>query len=386
MQPDEYKPLPPEAHAFLDGTLNADQEADFRRRLDRDTELRNEVENVRVALGLLKTLPVKDPGPQFAQRVLERVRDNELGDRARKRIRNARTPIWQHVAQVAAGAVAAAIVLALVVPSGRDNATKSPVDGVLFDVATVGASEDDLLPNLGEQYARYRQFSSHIGALEGADGDSQRLLIRAELDHAGLLRRNAWLAGQIGDLPVDRRREYQRFLDGLANAIEIIDRETTESAAEHRPMNLGLVQGALGAVRAPERLSREVYVHVRRQGGGRDGRMTVSPGLDVSPQLVAYAAVREAVYSNDTEATLAACRAYLAPYRVAGRFARPASITAIGCLLRLDRMQEAVSEYEQTFGTYGEKLTAADQQLLRNELSDAEFKQLQTARLKSRGE
>lgn len=384
MQPDEYKPLPAEAHAFLDGTLNAEQEADFRRKLDRDPALRADVEQLEAALGLLKAAPVKDPGPAFARKVLDRVRDEELAERARRRIAGARSPIWQHVAQVAAGAVAAAIVLALVGPAWHDNAPANPDDALLATVAAVEPSEDDLLPSLGEQYTRYRNVADHVGSMQGVDGDSQRLLLRAELEHAGLPRRNAWLSSQLGSLPLERRREYQRFLDGLDNALDIIDRELAESAAEHRGVNVGLVQGALDGVKAPQRLTVEVRCEVRRRD--KSGVMNVSPGPDLNPELAAYAAVRAAVYANDPERIVAACDAYLRPYGKAGKFARPAVITMVGSLVRLDRAEEAAARYEQIFGLYEEKLTPDDWRMIERTMTAEEREKLRQGRRSLHGE
>ncbi|MBE7490262.1 MAG: hypothetical protein HS108_00655 [Planctomycetes bacterium] len=377
MQPDDYKPLPPEAHAFLDGSLGAEAEADFRRRLERDPALRDEVERLGAALNLLHTLPVKDPGPGFARRVLDRVRDVELADRARRRIRGARSPLWQHVAQVAAGAVAAAVVLALVGPSWRDSAPARP-DGPLFETVAAEPAEDDLLPSLGDQYARYRAVADHVGALQGADAETQRLLLAAELDQSGLLRRNVWLNGQLGALALDRRREYQRFLDGLDNAIEIVDRELAQSAAERRPVNLGLVQGALDNVHVPPRLSRDVRLEVRRSGP-ESGARRVSPGPETTPEQAAYAAIRAAVHANDHEAVAGACDAYLRGFP-GGKLVRPATLTLTAALLRLGRDRDAAARYEQVFGVYEEKRSADDVRLMERLLTPPERTRLKTAR------
>ncbi|MBX3474014.1 MAG: hypothetical protein KF754_06490 [Planctomycetes bacterium] len=379
MQPDEYNPLPPEAHAFLDGTLSAEQEAEFRRRMDRDQRLASDVEGVRAALGLLKTLPVRDPGPGFAARVLDRVRDEEMGERARRRIRSARTPVWQHVAQVAAGAVAAAIVLALVAPGLRnDPGTATQGDAALVELAGTTADEDDLLPGLGEHFDRYRQLAIHMDALADMEGETQRLLIRSELELSGLQRRNVWLASQLAGLPVARQREYRRFLEGLDNAVEIIEREVTDSAAARRPVNIDLVRGTLAAVKAPDAL-------VLRRAGAAGDRATPIAVASSSPEVAAYQAIRVAVYRNDHERALAACRAYLAPYSAGGKFVRPATIIAVACLLRLDRELEAAAEYERVFGLYEEKLTGADQRMLEGVMTAQERRQLQQARLELHG-
>jgi len=280
--------------------------------------------------------------------------------------------------------VAAAIVLALVGPAWRDNAPANPDDALLATVAAVEPSEDDLLPSLGEQYTRYRNVADHVGSMQGVDGDSQRLLLRAELEHAGLPRRNAWLSSQLGSLPLERRREYQRFLDGLDNALDIIDRELAESAAEHRAVNVGLVQGALDGVKAPQRLTVEVRCEVRRRD--KSGVMNVSPGPDLNPELAAYAAVRAAVYANDPERIVAACDAYLRPYGKAGKFARPAVITMVGSLVRLDRAEEAAARYEQIFGLYEEKLTPDDWRMIERTMTAEEREKLRQGRRSLHGE
>ncbi len=385
MQPDEYKPLPPEAHAFLDGTLNAEQEADFRRRLDRDESLRTQVEGVRVALSMLKALPVKDPGPAFSQRVLGRVRESELIDRARRRIVGARAPLWQHVAQVAAGAVAAAVVLALVAPDWRRGPAPDSPANPLVDVVGAGMvepNEDDLLPNLGEQVERLRKLSSHVDALSGLEKDSQRKLLRLELDYSDLQRRNYWLAGQLSGLPAERRKEYHGFLDSLDGALDALDRELTESASERRPVNLAQVSLALRGVNTPNRFKGQQRFSVRRFGtaasGAEEGTRRVSSPVAGDPELESYANVREAVYSNDLERILAACDAYsgeLGPYK-AGHFAKLSEITAVITLLHLGRVADAAARYELLL----DRLKPEDAALLGSQFLPEETRQLQAAR------
>lgn len=388
MQPDDYKPLPPEAHAFLDGTLNAEQEADFRRRLDRDETLRADVESVRAALSMLKSLPVKDPGPAFSRRVLGRVRESELIDRARRRIVGARAPLWQHVAQVAAGAVAAAVVLALVGPDWRRAPTTDGPANPLVDVASAGVveavepNEEDLLPSLGEQVERFRKLSSHVGALSGLEKDSQRKLLRMELEYSDLQRRNYWLAGQLSGLPMERRREYRGFLDSLGSALDAMDRELTESAAERRPVNLAQVKLALQGVSTPNRFQTQQRFTVRRYGtatsGTEGGTRRISSPVAGDPELESYAAVREAVYSNDLERILAACNAYsgeFGPYK-SGHFAKLSEITAVITLLHLNRVSDAASRYESLL----DRLKPEDGDLLAAQFLPEETRQLQAAR------
>ena len=57
MEPADYQPLPQEAHDFIEGRLGADDERAFRRRLERDENLRRQVERVRATMALLRGLP-----------------------------------------------------------------------------------------------------------------------------------------------------------------------------------------------------------------------------------------------------------------------------------------------------------------------------------------
>lgn len=380
MQPDEYNPLPPEAHAFLDGRLDAEAEADFRRRLKDDDALRENVEKLQGALAALKTLSVKDPGAEFTQRVMGRVREAELIERARRRIVGARTPLWQHFAQVAAGAVAAALVLALtgVFSPAAPESPLDPLDGVM---AT--ATEDDLRPALAEQQMRLRRVADHLGTLAGADAESQRQLLRAELEYAGLQRRNLWLSGQIAALPLERRRELQGYLDSLSRALAALDEELAESAARGRPVDIAHARSALRAVKAPQGLGGHIYLSL--QGAGSSSALRVSTPENWPDEVRAYAAVREATYSHDDARILAACEAYLRPYARGGKFVRAARLHEVATLVRLGRPAEAAQRYEQTFGLFEEKLEPSDVLWLQEWMSQAELDQLRAARSALRG-
>jgi hypothetical protein len=380
MQPDEYNPLPPEAHAFLDGRMDADAEADFRRRLNDDSALRENVEKLQGALAALKTLPVRDPGAEFTQRVMGRVREAELIERARRRIVGARTPLWQHFAQVAAGAVAAALVLALtgVFNPAVQEVRPDPLDGVM---AT--ATEDDLRPALAEQQMRLRRVSDHIGTLAGADAEAQRMLLRAELEYPRLQRRNLWLSGQTAALPLERRREIQGYLDSLSRALAALDEELAESAAGGRPVDIARARNALRAVKAPQGIEGHIYLSL--QGNGASSALRVSTPENWPDEVRAYATLREATYSHDDARILAACEAYLRPYARGGKFVRAARLHEVACLVRLGRPAEAAQRYEQTFGLFEEKLEPADVLWLQEWMSQAELDQLRAARSALRG-
>lgn len=392
MKPEDYKPLPPQAHAFLDGTLDSEAEADFRRALDADPALRADVEELRDSLALLRAMPQQDPGPQFHERVMGRVRESELIDRARRRITGARAPIWQHVAQVAAGAVAAAVILALLGLPGREAPQALPLIGAEFNDAGTAErtdpSEEDLLPALGEQLERFRRMGLHVAGLTTADAESQRELIRAELEFSGLLRRNRWLQGELAGLSPRQRREYEDFLKGVAGAIAELDAELSRSTAENRSPDLGRISGMLDAVSAPARIGGENRFRIERFGAGSPEALAVPVSAPQfrNPEVSAYAAIRAALYSNDTERTLAACRDYLRPHGTSGRFARQARLIEVACLLRLGRSPEAARGFEQTFGVFGEGLNALDQRALSELLSAREREQLRQAREALRAE
>lgn len=378
MQPDEYKPLPPQAHAFLDGRLNAEEEADFRRRMDNEPELSAGVEQLRSTLALLKTLPAREPAPGFNERVLGRVREVDLVERARKRITGARSPLWQHVAQVAAGAVAASIALALVGSFGpwSKPAPLGPA-GPGVDVAKAGASEDDILLNLSDQYDRYRHLAAHFDALGDVSPDAQRRLVRIDLEASGLLRRGQWLEDQIDGLPTERQREYRVFLQGLRAALQAADLEVAESAAESRPMDLARVNRSLGAVKAPTRLARDLSLSVPR------GAVSAATGVSIvdkaNPEMEAYGNVRVLVYSHDHQRVVGACNEYAKAF-TRGNYLKQAGIEAIHALVRLGQIEDAARRWDDVFGKYDDRSSPADLRMVNLLLTPAEVDSINTQR------
>lgn len=385
MEPADYQPLPQEAHDFIEGRLGADAERDFRRRLERDENLRKQVERVRATVALLRGLPVKQPGEGFADRVLGRIRDGELVERARKRITAARTPLWQHIAQVGAGAVAAALVLAVVgVPGMFGGPVEEPATPAVatVELAAVEAGEEDLLPVLGDQYERYRRLTQQVAFVPVENADTQRELLRMELELSDLVRRNRWLSGEITSLPAERRREYRRFLDDLDNALTALDRELTDSAAESRPARTEAMGKALAEVSVPARLREECRYTIVRSGTGPSGelgRSRVAAGAG-DAEVKAYCAIREALYNHDLERVVAAAQAYRASFS-RGRFVKPAALQSTAALLRLGRPSEAAQAYEAAFPRYDEELSGADAALVHSLLAADELEALRRARV-----
>lgn len=384
MEPADYQPLPQEAHDFIEGRLGADDERAFRRRLERDENLRRQVERVRATMALLRGLPTKQPSEGFAERVLGRIRDGELIERARKRITSARTPLWQHIAQVGAGAVAAALVLAVVgVPGLFERVTEGPAAPAVaaVELGVVEAGEEDLLPALGDQYERYRRLSQQVAYVPVENPDTQRELIRMELELSDLLRRNRWLSGEVTSLPADRRREYRRFLDDLDSALAALDRELTDSAAENRPARTDVMRKTLSEVSVPLRLREECRYTIVRTGTGPSGelgRSRVAAGAG-DAEVRSYCAIREALYRHDLERVVSAAQAYRASFS-RGRFVKPAALQATAALLRLGREREAAQTYESAFPVYDEDLSMADLVLVRGLLAEDELAALSRAR------
>jgi len=371
MQPDEYNPLPPDAHAFLDGRLAPEAEADFRRRMDADPVLRTGVEKLHRALNLLKTLPARDPGPQFNDRVMGRVRESELIERARRRIVGARAPVWQPFAWAAAGAVAAALVLTLAGVFGA--ASLDPAPGQI-DLAAA-PTEDDLLPALADQYQRYRRLSTHVTGLQDADGAAQRQLLRVELELADLQRRGQWLGSQLAALSLERRREYQQFLDALAGAVDLAEHELARGGED--TLDLSRISAALRAVRAPQSVG--VRAGMERAGSRVTGRRLAAPE-SWSEEVRAYAAEREALYGGGDKRILAACEAYLRPFGRGGRFVKDARLIEVASLVRVGRPGDAALRMELTFGPFAEKLEPRHSLWLEEQLTGPELEQLQAAR------
>jgi anti-sigma-K factor RskA len=154
MEPAEYQPLPPEVHDYVDGRLSADAERDFERRMNASAQLRTQVEQLRQAIEMLRDLPAREPRPGFAERVVGRIREEDLAERARQRIVAAPVPLWTNAVQVAIGAIAASLVLAVIGMPGLWERTQPDIPGVGGENVAMAPTESDLLPALGDHSER----------------------------------------------------------------------------------------------------------------------------------------------------------------------------------------------------------------------------------------
>ncbi|MEE9311065.1 MAG: hypothetical protein V3V10_01510, partial [Planctomycetota bacterium] len=114
MEPSDYKPMHPEVHDYVDGKLSADDERKFERRMDRSEELSAQVGNLQNALAMLDSVREYELPSDFDECVIGRCHEADLVENARSQIKPALSPIWQPLVHVAMGAVAAAIVVAVV--------------------------------------------------------------------------------------------------------------------------------------------------------------------------------------------------------------------------------------------------------------------------------
>jgi hypothetical protein len=379
MKPGEYQPLPPEAHDYVDGRLSSDDERAFERRVKADPKLAEQVATLRASIALLNATPQHEPPAGFDQRVLDRIRTEELAERARKRILPAPAPLWQSIVQVAAGAVAAAVVLALIGLPGvfnRDDDSGVHDPSLTVSNASVEPTEADLLPVLAEQFTRFESLRRNVVHTDMRDPDLQRQLIRLELELSGLSHSNQWLESEVARLPAEQRIEYRNFLSGLDAAVEVMHREISDSRRDQRPVNLPQVRAALLGVETPSTLSRGYRVTVRSE---------LAPGAQVSIQdalpaeLRLYAEIRHADYRHDAEAMLAAADTYLGSFS-SGYLADHATAAAVAALLRLGRERDAAVRFNSHFSQWDDDLTPAQQSMLRGIFTEAEKVRLQSAR------
>jgi hypothetical protein len=137
MEPSDYKPFAPEAHE------------------QNNAELKSQVDALKRSIEVLRAMPVQEPKPGFDERVIGRIREAELAERARKQIIAAPMPLWQHVVQVGLGAAAAAMVLLVIgVPGMFGDDTQLAGSGG-SPVNMVAPTEGDLLPALADHNARF---------------------------------------------------------------------------------------------------------------------------------------------------------------------------------------------------------------------------------------
>lgn len=332
MNPAEYEPLCAEAHAFIDGLLDADAERAFIRRMERDDALRQRVEEIQAARSMLLSVALVEPPAGFDEALRQRLRLVDLAAQARERIGRAGAPLWQRAAQVAFGALAASVALVLILRGEAEPAPLPAANAALADTAIAGVSEADLLPVFADQYDRFREFRRNV-LYSGVAGHSRRDLIRGELELSELGPRCKRLRAVVVGLPEPSRREYLRFFDSVVTCCEAIDEELVRARNEGRDVDLASLNTTFASVYLPQRLSDERAVQVARIGPSARESATSRVSIGSDRELSLYLTAREAFYARDYDAAARAFSAYLAEYG-RGRFADGAKAARAVALLR----------------------------------------------------
>lgn len=381
MKPSEYQPFAPEVHDYVGGRMTAEAERDFTRKLERNSELKQQVESLRRSMELLGSLPMHEPKPGFDERVIGRIREAELVDRARAQLRIAPTPIWQHAVQIGLGAAAAALVLALVgMPgmfSGDENDTLDGYGG--GDVARVTASEDDLLPALADQQARFDSLRRNVTHTRVSDPDMQRQLIAMELQYSDLVRRNRWLADEIAGLPANQRDQYLQRIEQMDAALQAVTDEISRSRTERDVLNMPAVVSALNKVSEPSGKLVHYRVSVTSGSPVESDPMLQVGDYKALDEITLYSLVRKAEYRHDYQAMIEAADFYL-KWQSKGRFKDHANASAIAANLRLGRDNAAAKRFMDSFGEYDEDMAEGQFELIRGLLTEAELTRLIAAR------
>jgi anti-sigma factor RsiW len=365
MNPAEYQPLAPEVHDFVDGRLSSMEEEALLRRLDAEPELARRVGELRASIEALRDLPGREPPPGFDQRVIGRIREEELAERARGQIRAARPPWWQQLAQFAGGAAAASLLL-LLAYGGSPPAPEG--DGLTGPALGASPSEDDLLPVLADHATRYEALRRQVAHVSVSDHHVQRRLLQYQLEQSELLRRQPWLQSEIARLPTEQRARHERLVTAMQAALSAMADELDAARATGRGVNLERVRQGLSAVAIPESLAREGRLPAGSRSGDY-GRVSLEFGPPDEVEL--YARVIEAAYRHDHEAVRHAAGAYLRAFP-RGQLADAVRLMAVSALLRKGRDREAAYYFAGAFSAYEEDLTAAQRQLVAGLLSDAE--------------
>ncbi|MBK8208166.1 MAG: hypothetical protein IPK87_15425 [Planctomycetes bacterium] len=377
MEASEYQPYPPEIHDFVDGRMDADAERAFRRRMETNAALAEQVEQLRHAIKLLHEIPAKQPPAGFDERLIGRIREEELADRARTRILPAPRPLWQHVVQVGIGAVAAALVLAVIGVPGMWDTNDPEIEGTGGLVSdAVAPTEEDLLPSLGDHYERFDSLRRNVSAMRVIDIDQQRQVLRIEMDSSDLVRRNLWLAGEVSRLPANRRVEYVTFLSQLDSALSAVDTEISASSRDLRAVDLARLEAALAGVKAPGTLQEGYLLATRRSVP--DPRGMVAEG-EQPLELQLYASIRRADYRHDPQGVIDAADELL---RRRGRseFKDYAHAAKVEALIRLNRDAEAAKYFNDSFSAFDSDLSEQQQAMLRAFFKDGDKLRLQAAR------
>ncbi|MCB9895085.1 MAG: hypothetical protein H6839_11595 [Planctomycetes bacterium] len=383
MEPADYKPFSADVHDYVGGRMSADAERDFERKLGNNAELKQQVDQLRKSLDLLHTLPMQEPKEGFDQRVIGRIREEELADRARRQIAAAPAPMWQHIVQVGLGAAAAALVLAVIGVPGMFQDGTDKLDGTgggeaAAPVARVSATEDDLLPALADHNARFESLRRNVAHTSVSDPDLQRQFLSMELQYSDLQRRNRWLADQVAGLPSGKRVQYERFLEKLESALAEVSEEVSRSSGDRRPVDMKTVMAALDRVQA---LQGEVSSYTLSANGG-----SIVPDGSTQPtdtgklaEVGLYALVRRADYRHDNPAVIDAASVYLGRFPQ-GYFVDEANAASIAAHLRLGEDDLAAKRFKAGFGDYDEDVKPGQLAIVRGLLTPDEYERLGIAR------
>jgi hypothetical protein len=376
MKPGDTEHFAQDVHDYVDGRMSADDERDFKRRLNADPVLREQVESLRAALKVLHDLPPCTLPPGFEARLLERLRQEELAERARKRILPAPAPWWQPVVQIGIGAAAAAVLLLVIGVPGLRGV--SDADSALYGPIGQGADplEADLLPKLAEQYTRFESLRRNVTYTQVPDSDKQREMLRLELQLSGLLGGNPWLAGEVARLPAAERVEYLNFIRGMENALERVENEISDSRRSRRAVDMPSVRHALHEVQTPQTLTRGYRVRVLTEQSGGVNLADVAVGDEVRM----YAKVRQADYRHDPREMLGAANAYLRTFGSRGTFSDHAAVAAVAALLRMGREREAAMRFNSQFPEFEDGLSLLGSAALNGLFTTDEKQRLQSAR------
>lgn len=381
MKPAEYNPFPPEVHDYVDGRMTSEQERDFERRMGANAELKKQVVSLRKALEMLRNMPVKQPPEGFDEKVVGRIREEELAERARKQIAMAPTPWWKHAVQVGVGAAAASVVFTMIGGFGWfGNAPGSGTEDDGQELIAAGAqpTEHDLLPALADHKARFDSLRRNVAFTRVEDPRAQRRLIAMELEYSELARRNRWLTEQVSTLPTGDRVKYLGFVETLGKALKAVDAELTRSRADNSAVNLERVVSALDRVDLPVGSIDRVTVSGSAHELFREDGTPVG-GAEGMDEIAAYALVRQADYRHDHEAVVRAADVYLRLFG-RGRFVDQANASAIAALIRLGETHKAAQRFETAFGEYDEDVSSDRHELVRGLLNEPEHARLSAAR------
>ena len=316
---------------------------------------------------MLSSVALIEPPADFDAGLRERLRYVDLAGQARERIGRVGAPLWQRFAQIAAGALAASVVLTILLPGASEPVpTPANVPGIAEFSTVAAVSESDVLPVLADQFDRYRERKRNV-LYSGVEGHSLRDLVRGELELSDLGPRCKRLRALVEGLPEPQRREYLRFFNTLADCCESIDAELVRARNEGRELDMAALNSTLAAVYLPRRLSDERAMMVTRVGPSSRETTAARVSVGSDRELSLYLTAREAHYARDYDAAAKAFGAYLAEYS-RGRFADCAKAGKAVALLRAGYTDLALDAWVSEVRDHGKRtalLDSTDQQLFR---------------------